>query len=96
MAVWETEMRKLKQEMRQGFDEIRKLICGKNIVGSWVMQPMACAMLNVGPRRMRKIRIHLDNNGKTVGCIRWRKGSGKSVQYYKPDLEKYLNKITVA
>lgn len=94
--IVETEIRRLKQEMRDGFAEIRKLICGKNIVGSWVMQPMACAMLNVKPRRMREIRMHLGANKNIVGSIRWRKGKGKSVQYYKPDLEKYLNQISVS
>lgn len=95
MAVFETEIKKLRNEMRMGFQELRKLICGKNIVGNWVKQPMACAMISVSPRQLRNIRIHSDKNGKVVGTIRWRKGSGKSVEYYKPDLEKYLSKIVV-
>lgn len=96
MPVWETEIKKLRLEIREQFQEMRKLICGKNIVGTWVMQPMACAMLNVSPRRMRDIRIHTDKHGKVVGHIRWRKGKGRTVQYHKADLEKYLNEITIA
>ncbi len=95
MAVVETEIRKLKQEMRDGFAELRKLICGRNIAGNWVMQPMACAMLNLSARRLREVRIH-EKDGKRVGCIRWRKGKGRSVQYWKPDLERYLNETSVA
>jgi hypothetical protein len=94
--IVETEIRRLKQEMREGFAELRKLICGRNIVGNWVMQPMACAMLNVKPRRLREIRIHMGKDGKLCGVIRWRKGKGKSVQYHKSDIEKYLNEISVS
>lgn len=94
----ETEIKKLRQEfssVRSDLAELRKLICGKNLVGNWVKQELACVMLNVKPRRMRDIRKHIDKDGKTVGCIRWRKGSGKTVEYYKPDLEAYISKITV-
>jgi len=81
--------------MRKEFAEMRKLICGKNIVGNWVAQNMACAMLNIKPRRMRDIRKHLDKDGKQVGAIRWRKSAGKKIEYYKPDLEAWLNNIQV-
>lgn len=81
--------------MDRGFDEIRRLICGKNIVGNWIMQEMACAMIDVKPRQLNNLRIHEDKNGKVVGCVRWRKGKGRTVQYHKADLEKYLNEITV-
>lgn len=94
--VLETQLRKLQEEMRQGFAELRSLISGKNIIGNWVSQPMACAILNVKPRQLRNIRIHADASGKTVGCIRWRKGKGRSVQYHKEDLQRYLNEITIA
>lgn len=93
--IIETRLRRLEEKMDQGFDEIRRLICGKNIVGNWIMQEMACAMINVKPVRLRQIRIHADKDGKTIGCIRWRKGKGRTVQYHKADLEKYLNEITI-
>lgn len=93
--IIETRLRRLEEKMEKGFAEIRSLICGKNIIGNWVSQPMACAMLNVKARQLQNIRIHQDKDGKLVGVIRWRKGSGRSVQYHKADLEKYLNKITV-
>lgn len=95
MSIIETEVKNLKLEMRQGFADIRKLICGKNIIGNWVAQSMACAMLNIKPRRMRDIRKHLDKKGKTVGVIRWRKSAGNKIEYYKPDLEAWLNKINM-
>lgn len=95
MAVIETEFKHFRQEVRREFQELRNLICGKNIVGNWVKQPMACAMINVKPRQIRNIRLHTDKHGKAIGCIRWRKGRGKTVEYYKPDLEKYLSKITI-
>lgn len=93
--IIETRLKRLEDKMDRGFDEIRRLICGKNIVGNWIMQDMACAMIDVKPGRLRQIRIHADREGKIVGCIRWRKGAGRSVQYHKADLEKYLNEITV-
>lgn len=83
-------------EFRFEMQELRKLIVGKNIVGNWVKQPMACAMINVKPRQLRNIRIHLDKNNNTVGQIKWRKGKGKTVEYWKPDLENYLNQITIS
>jgi hypothetical protein len=92
--VWETEMKKFRQEVREEFNSIKKLICGKNIVGNWITQEMAGIMIGVKPRQLRNLRIHLKGN-KLMGCIKWRKGKGKSVQYWKPDLEKYLNEITV-
>jgi hypothetical protein len=96
MAIIETEFRLFKQEVREQFAEMRKLIVGKNLVGNWVMQPMACAMINVTARQLRNIRIHTLQSGEVTGQIRWRKGKGRTVQYYKPDLEKYLDQITVS
>lgn len=93
--VIETEIKHLKRQMQEGFAELRKLIMGKGIVGNWVMEPMACAMINVKSRRLRELRIHNDKNGKLVGCIRWRKGNGRTAQYHKADLEKYMNQYTV-
>jgi len=82
--------------MEEGFAEIRKLFLGKNVLGTWLSQSMTCAMLNIKVRQLQSIRIHIDNkSGKQVGCIRWRKGKGKSVQYHKADIEAYLNQITV-
>jgi len=95
MPAIETEVKKLRLEMLQGFQEIRKLICGKNIVGNWVAQNMACAMLGIGKRRIAQIRKHIDKDGKTAGSIRWRKSSGRKIEYYKPDLELWLNKVNV-
>lgn len=96
MASELTEIRQLKQQLKESIRETQKLIAGKMPIGNWVKQDMACAMLNVKPRQMRNIRKHLDKNGTAVGSIRWRKGHGKTVEYFKPDLESYLNKITVA
>lgn len=95
MPAIETEVKKLRAEMLQGFQEMRKLICGKNIVGNWVSQDMSCAMLDVGKRRMSQIRKHIDSNGQPIGFIRWRKSSGKKIEYWKPDLEKWLSNIQV-
>ncbi len=92
----ESRLDQLENRILKELSELRKLIAGKNIAGNWVMQPMACAMLNVSARQMRNIRLHTDKHGKAVGCIRWRKGKGKTVQYFKPDLEKYLDQITIA
>jgi hypothetical protein len=96
MSVWEVEIRKLRQEMRDQHRELMKLVMNKMPLGNWVDQVMACAMLKVSPRQLRNIRIHSDQNGKVVGTIRWRKGKGKQVQYHKQDLENYLNKITIS
>jgi hypothetical protein len=93
--VIETLIKNMHADLKKEITELRKLIVGKNLVGNWVKQPIACAMLNVKPRRLRDVRIHLDANNNKVGVIRWRKGAGKTVEYYKPDLEKYLSKITI-
>jgi hypothetical protein len=93
--IIETRLKRLEEKVDKGFDEIRRLICAKNIVGNWVMQDVACAMINVKPSRLRQIRIR-NVNGNVVGCIRWRKGKGRTPQYHKADLEKYLNEITIA
>lgn len=93
--IIETRLKQIERKMNEGFAEMRKLILGKNIVGIWVMQPMACAMINVKARQLRSLRIHTDANGKVTGCIRWRKGKGRTVQYHKADLEKYINQFTV-
>jgi len=94
--TWETEIRKLRQEMRDKHMELVRLITSRNLIGNWVKQDIACAIISVKPRRMRDIRIHTDKYGKAVGCIKWRKGKGKTVEYWKPDLENYLNQITVS
>lgn len=96
MAVWETEIKKMRQEMLAQFQDMRKLLLGQNIIGKWVNQDTACATLNIGKRRLADIRIHLDKNNTKVGCIRWRKGKGKSIQYYKADIESYLNQNTIS
>jgi hypothetical protein len=97
MSVIETEIRMLRQELRQELKELRQLIAGRNmaIMGNYVKQDVACTMLNIKARRLADIRIHIDKDGKKVGCIRWRKGAGRTVEYHKADLEKYLSKITI-
>lgn len=94
--IIETRLRKMEERMEKGFAELRSLICGKNLVGNWVSQKMTCAMLTVKPRQLQNIRIHKGKDGKIAGTIRWRKGEGRSVQYHKDDIQKYLNAITVA
>lgn len=96
MAVWETEIRKLRQQMKDQHRELVKMIATRVLIGNWVKQDVACALINVSPRQMRNIRIHKDKYGKVVGEIKWRKGKGKSVEYWKPDLESYLNETTVS
>jgi hypothetical protein len=93
--IVETRLRRLEEKMDKGFAELRSLICGKNIIGNWVSQPIACAMLHVKKRQLYNLRIHTDKDGRMVGSIRWRKGRGRTVQYHKQDLESYLNQITV-
>jgi hypothetical protein len=96
MAVFETEIRKLRQEMKDQHRELIKLIATRVLIGNWVKQDVACALINVKPRRMRDLRIHTDANGKVVGVIKWRKGKGKTVEYWKADLEAYLNATTIS
>lgn len=93
--IVETELKKLRLEFKKEMQDMRKLILGHNIIGNWVKQEITCAMLNVQPRQLRNIRIHTDKNKAVVGCIKWRKGKGKTVEYFKPDIERYLNNITV-
>jgi hypothetical protein len=88
-------LKRMEEKFTNQIDELRKLIVGRNLVGNWVKQPMACAMLNVQARQLRRLRIHTDKNGVRVGSIKWRKGKGKTVEYFKPDLEKHLNQITI-
>lgn len=96
MLVSPTDVRRMvRQELKVQLDEIRKLIMGKGTVGNWVKQDMACIMLDVKSRRLRDIRYHQDAAGKVVGSIKWRKGKGKTIEYWKPDIEKFLNHITV-
>jgi len=92
----ELEIKKLREEQQAGFAALGALIMGRGILGQWVMQDIACQMLGVEPRQIRNIRLHQDRFGKTVGSIRWRKGHGKTVEYHKADIEKYLNRITVS
>jgi hypothetical protein len=94
--VVELEIKKLREEFKSQLDDLRKLIMGRNIVGNWVKQPIACAMIDVQPRQLRNLRIHVDASGKRSGSIRWRKGKGKTREYHKADLEAYLNEITVS
>jgi hypothetical protein len=95
MPTIETEFKKLRLEIKTEMADLRKLICGRNIVGNWVAQDMACAMLGIKRRRIAQIRKHLDKDKKQVGCIRWRKSKGNKIEYYKPDLESWLNNINV-
>jgi len=92
----EIEIKRLREEMRQEFAELRKMIMGRGILGNWVKQDQACLMLGIKRRHIYNIRIHLDKDQKKVGFIRWRKGKGRSAEYHKGDIEKYLNEITVA
>lgn len=87
--------RMIRQELKAELSEIKKLLMGQGTLGNWVKQEMACISLGVEPRQLRNIRYHLDKDGKAVGCIKWRKGKGRLVEYWKPDLEKYRDAITV-
>jgi len=96
MLISETEFKKLKEEIRKEFSEIKNLLYGKGILNNWVKQNIACAMLNVKPRQLQNIRIHFDKNKNKVGSIRWRKGRGRTIEYHKSDIENYLNSVTVS
>jgi hypothetical protein len=92
--VVETEIRKLREQHKQLVD----VITGRHILSQWVHQHVACIMLNIKTRQLRNIRIHEDKKTKNiVGYIKWKKGKGrKQVLYYKPDIEKYLNAVTIS
>jgi hypothetical protein len=91
----ETQLKQMEKKLLKEIADLRKLIVGRNINGTWVLQKDACEMINVSPRQLRNIRIHLDNGGKAVGFVRWKKGKGKAIQYHKADLEKYLETVTI-
>jgi len=93
--VVETEIRKLKLEMRREIAELRRIICTRMVADKWVKQDVACVLLNVNPRRLRDLRVHLNRNGKKVGYIGWQKGNGRNVLYYLPDIEKYNSLHTI-
>lgn len=93
--VLETELRKLREEMQQLRADVINLLHGRQLAGNWIKQDVACAMLNVKPRQLQRIRKHADKNGYLTGSITWRKGHGRTVEYSKKDIEAYLNKIVV-
>ena len=88
----EAELKALRKELR----EIRSLLTGRHIEGNWVKQSTAMAMLNVGARQLNRLRIAVNESGVKTGCIRWRKGNGRTTHYCRADIEAYLNKITIA
>jgi hypothetical protein len=90
--VIETEIRKLREQNKLLVDTIT----GRYLLSQWVHQDSACIMLNVLARQLRNIRIHTDKNGKRVGEIKWKKGKGRQVLYYKPDIEKYLSNFIIS
>lgn len=90
--VVELEIRKLKESV----ERLTAMLTGRHLLSQWVHQDIAGAMLNLKPRRLRDIRIHLDKHGKKVGELRWKKGRGRQVMYYKPDIEKYLNAFVIS
>lgn len=89
MSTIEMEIRKLRNEFGQKFKELQRIIVTHMVKDKWVQQDVACALMNIKPRTLRDIRIHLDKNEKKVGCIGWKKGKGRNVLYYLPDIEKY-------
>lgn len=90
--VIETELRKLREQHKQLVDTLT----GRHLLSQWIHQPVACAMLNIKPRQLRNIRKHLNKDKNPVGEIRWKKGKGRQVMYYKPDIEKYLNAFIIS
>jgi hypothetical protein len=95
MPVIETEIRKLKIEMRKEMAALRKMIATRLIADKWVQQDVACILLNIKPRQLANIRIHLDKENKKAGSIGWKKGRGKNILYYLPDIEKYNSAVTI-
>lgn len=94
--IVETELKKQREETKQQFNELRKLITSRGIVSQWVKQDVACEMLNIKVRHLRNLRKHLDKNNNMVGYIGWRKGRGRvSIEYLKADIEKYLNHVVI-
>ena len=85
--VIELEIRKLREQNKR----VEDMLTGRHLLSQWVHQNIACVMLNIKPRRLRDVRVHVDKNGKLQGDIKWKKGKGRQVMYYKPDIEKYLN-----
>lgn len=85
--VIELEIRKLREQNKR----VEDMLTGRHLLSQWVHQNIACVMLNIKPRRLRDVRVHVDKNGKLKGDIKWKKGKGRQVMYYKPDIEKYLN-----
>lgn len=88
----ETEIRKLREQNKLLVDTLM----GRHLLSQWVHQDITCVMLNIKERRLRDIRIHIDKAGKKVGDIRWKKGKGRQVLYYKPDIENYLNQFIIS
>ena len=94
MSTFEMEIRKLRQEMKMQIGDLRKLICTRLITDKWIQQDIACALLHVGPAQLRRVRVNV-KNGVKVGSISWKKGKGKNVLYYLPDIEKYNSAFTI-
>jgi hypothetical protein len=90
--VVELEIKKLAAEQKQ----LTSALMGRHLLSQWVHQPIACIMMNIKPRQLRNVRIHIDKHGTKVGDIRWKKGKGRQVMYYKPDIEKYLNSFIIS
>jgi hypothetical protein len=95
MAIIETEFKRFQIEMRKEMAQLKKIICTRLIIDKWVQQDIACALLHVKKRQLANIRIHLDKEGKKVGTISWKKGAGKNILYYLPDIEKYNSLYTI-
>lgn len=94
--VVEREIKQLRKEFNEKLNDLRKLIMGRQIAGNWVDADTACMMMGVKKRRLADLRVHLNKNNERVGCISWRKSQGRNIQYYKPDIEKYLNHLTIS
>lgn len=95
MAVLETEFKKFAAEMRKEINELKRLIVTRAVAEKWVRQDVACIMLNIKPRQLANIRIHVDKNGSRAGSISWKKGKGKNCLYYLPDIEKYNSSVII-
>lgn len=91
----ETQIKQLQAEFKKEINQLKQIICTRMLATKWVDKDLACILLKVKPRQLANIRVHSDKSGKKVGCIGWRKGAGKNVQYYLPDIEKYNNQFVI-
>ncbi len=89
MSIIETEIRKMRMEFKKEINDLKRIIVTKMTPDKWVDADVACAMMNIKTRQLQNVRLHNDKDNKRVGFLRWKKGAGRNVKYYLPDIENY-------